>query len=147
MANVSVGPDCSSDAASILIHGAFRGFAGAAERLEQAYASLRDQVTALDCELHDTNRRLTQSLQENTRIRQYLSNLLKSIEKGIVVVDPAGRITLWSGGAERLTGFAATEALGQPAHRLLGGDIATFLRGLPGDAREGAREGRIMRKD
>lgn len=143
MPNIPVGSDCSSDAVSTLIHGAFQGFTGAAERLEQAYVSLKDQVTALDCELHDTNSRLTQSLQENTRIRQYLSNLLKSIEKGIVVVDPAGRITLWSGGAERLTGFAATEALGQPAHRLLGGEVATFLRGLPGDA----REGRIMRKD
>lgn len=39
MSNVSVGSDLSSDALPVLIHGAFQGFTGAAERLEQAYAA------------------------------------------------------------------------------------------------------------
>ncbi|HWR20350.1 MAG TPA: PAS domain S-box protein, partial [Verrucomicrobiae bacterium] len=147
MPNVSVSSDLSSDALPVLIQGAFQGFTGAAERLEQAYAALREQVATLNFALNDTNLRLTQSLQENARIRYYLSNLLKSIEKGIVVVDAAGRITLWSGGAERLTGFLAAEVLGEQADRLLGGEAATLLHGVTGDGREGAREGRIMRKD
>lgn len=147
MPNVSVGSDLSSDALSVLFQGAFQGFTGAAERLEQAYAALREQAATLNFALNDTNLRLTQSLQENARIRHYLSNLLKSIEKGIVVVDAAGQITLWSGGAERLTGFLAAEVLGEQADRLLGGEAATLLHGVTGDGREGAREGRIMRKD
>ncbi|CBE68819.1 MAG: PAS domain S-box protein [Candidatus Methylomirabilis oxygeniifera] len=147
MSNVSVGSDLSSDALPVLIHGAFQGFTGAAERLEQAYAALREQVATLNFALNDTNLRLTQSLKENTRIRHYLSNLLKSIEKGIVVVDAAGRITLWSGGAERLTGFLAAEVSGEQADRLLGREAAALLHGVTGDGREGAREGRIMRKD
>lgn len=147
MPNVSVSSDLSSDALPVLIQGAFQGFTGAAERLEQAYAALREQVATLNFALNDTNLRLTQSLQENARIRHYLSNLLKSIEKGIVVVDAAGRITLWSGGAERLTGFLAAEVLGEPADRLLGEEAATLLPGVTGDGREGAREGRIIRKD
>ena len=147
MTNVPITSDLSNDALSSLICEAFQGFTGAAEQLEKAYATLREQVATLNLELHGTNLRLTQSLQENARIRQYLSNLLKSIDKAIVVVDAGGRITLWSGGAERLTGFAAVEALGKCANHLLGEEVATLLQGLTGEGREGAWEGRIMRKD
>lgn len=147
MNNASIDSDLSSDTLSVLVQAAFQGFTGASERLEQAYAVLREQVSALNLELNDTNHRLTHSLQENTRIRHYLSNLLKSIEKGIVVVDPAGRITLWSGGAERLTGFAAAEMLGERADRLLGDDVATLLHGFTEERCEDRREARLIRKD
>lgn len=142
-----VGSDPSNDTLSAMIQTAYQGFTEASERLEQAYATLRAQVTALNLELHDTNQRLTHSVQENTRIRHYLSNLLKSIEKGIVVVDTTGRITLWSGGAERLTGFAAADVIGEHADRLLGDDATTLLRGVTEERHEDRREGRIMRKD
>ena len=147
MTNVSTRPDLSGNPISIDIHGAFQGFTGAAERLEQAYVTLREQVAALNVELNETNLRLTQSLQENARIRHYLANLLKSIEKGIVAVDASGQITLWSGGAERLTGFPSAEVLGERADRLLGREVAGLLDGVTGDGCEGAREGRIARKD
>lgn len=147
MTDVEVRPNLSNEALSILIHGAFQGFTGAAERLEQAYATLREQVAALDVALNETNHRLAESLQENTRMRCYLSNLLKSMEKGIVAVDASGRITLWSGGAERLTGFTVSEALGRQADHLLGGDAADLLHGTAGNRHESTREGRIARKD
>lgn len=147
MANVSIDSDISSSTLSLLIRESFRGFTGAAERLEKAYTTLQEQVAALNLELNDTNLRLTKSLQENARIRYYLSNLLKSIEKGIVVVDAAGEITLWSGGAERLTGFLPTEAIGQRADCLLGEDAAAFPSGPVWEGGERRREGRIMRKD
>ncbi|PWB43994.1 MAG: hypothetical protein C3F12_12210 [Candidatus Methylomirabilota bacterium] len=145
--DLSVDSHPSTDALSAMIHGAFQGFAGAAERLERTYATLREQVATLDVALHDTNLKLTQSLQDNARIRHYLSNLLRSIEKGIVVVDAAGRITLWSGGAERLTGFLSAEVVGVQVDRLLGAEAATLLHGVTDDGREEAREGRIGRKD
>ncbi|MDD5558309.1 ATP-binding protein [Candidatus Methylomirabilis sp.] len=147
MTHSSISSDLSIDAVSVQIRDAFQGFTGVAERLEQAYATLREQVAVLNLELNDTNLRLTQSLHENTRIRRYLSNLLTSIEKGIVAVDAAGQITLWSGGAERLTGFTAAEALGGQADRLLGEDAAVLLHGLTGEGHDGHREGRIIRKD
>jgi PAS domain S-box-containing protein len=147
MTHSSISSDLSSDTISVQIREAFQGFTGVAERLEQTYATLREQVAALNLELNDTNLRLTRSLHENARIRHYLSNILTSIEKGIVVVDAAGRITLWSGGAERLTGFAAAEALGGQADRLLGEDVAVLLHELTGEGRDGRREGRIVRKD
>jgi len=147
MANVSVDSDCAGDSVSRLIHGAFEGFTVAAERLEQAYADLSEQVTALNGELYDTNLRLTHSLQENTRIHRYLSNLLASIEKGIAVVDSAGRITLWSRGAERLTGCTAAEAVGRQTDQLLGEDAADLIRRLAEGGPDGAREGRITRQD
>lgn len=147
MTHALVAPELSGDILSSQVREAFQGFTSAAGRLEEAYAALRKQVAALDIELEESNARLTRSLQENARVRNYLSNILKSIEKGIVVVDPGGQITLWSGGAEKLTGFTASEALGGRVDRLLGGDAAALLLALHGEGHEGTREGRIARND
>jgi PAS domain S-box-containing protein len=147
MTHALVASELSGDMLCRQLREAFQGFSSTAERLEKAYWALQEQVAVLDIELKESNARLTRSLRENARIRNYLSNILKSIEKGIVVVDPAGQVTLWSGGAEKLTGFTASEALGARVEVLLGGDAAALVLALHGKGEEGAREGRLARKD
>lgn len=144
MIHPALSSDLVSEPLSTQIRETFEGFTGAAKRLEKAYRALQDQVAALDLELNDTNARLTQSLQENHRIRNYLSNILMSIEKGIVVVDPGHLVTLWSGGAERLTGLSACEALGRHVERLLGQDAAEVILALRREERGVKREGQIV---
>ena len=39
--------------------------------------------------------------------------VVREVSEAIVVSDPSGIITLWNGGAERLFGYPAAEALGQ----------------------------------
>jgi PAS domain S-box-containing protein len=147
MTHAAIASDLAGEALSSQIRGAFQEFTGTAERLEKAYGALLEQVTALDLELNETNARLSLSLQENRRIRNYLSNILMSIEKGIVVVDPTNQVTLWSGGAERLTGFTASEALGRRVDQLLGEDAARLFLALDGDEGDIRREGQVAQKD
>lgn len=144
--HTALASDLAGEPLSAQIRETFEGFTGAAKQLEKAYRALQDQVAALDLELNDTNARLTRSLQENHRIQNYLSNILMSIEKGIVVVDPGHLVTLWSGGAERLTGLAASEALGRHVELLLGQDAAEVIRALRREERGVRREGQIVQK-
>jgi len=44
---------------------------------------------------------------------QFYKRLLESLPDGVYLVDPERRITFWNRGAERITGFSATEVLGR----------------------------------
>ena len=53
------------------------------------------------------------------RDRSFLETLFDTIEDGVLVADPAGRVTYLNASAGRLTGFDEAEALDQPVERLL----------------------------
>jgi PAS domain S-box-containing protein len=70
---------------------------------------------ALSCERQEKHR-VEGELRE-TRDRYRL--LVEGIKDyAIFMLDPEGRITSWNSGAERITGYTAKEALGQPFSRL-----------------------------
>jgi PAS domain S-box-containing protein len=54
-----------------------------------------------------------------TQATEWSDALLQSIVEGIVTLDEAGRITSFSDGAERVTGWKAEEVLGQPISEVL----------------------------
>lgn len=60
------------------------------------------------------------------RIREQ-ADLLNQTKDIIVVTDLQGRITFWNKGAERLGGWTAGEAVGQPIDALLGAELAETL--------------------
>jgi two-component system, NtrC family, response regulator HydG len=51
-----------------------------------------------------------------------LRGLADALPDGLFTTDPEGRVTFWSKGAERITGWSAEEALGQSCS-LLAGDV------------------------
>ena len=53
------------------------------------------------------------------RDRSFLETLFDTIEDGVLVADPAGRVTYLNASAGRLTGFDEAAALDQPVERLL----------------------------
>jgi len=53
--------------------------------------------------------------------KEYYENLVGSAGDAIIAVDPELKITVWNTGAERIFGYTQEEALGKPAHILLGG--------------------------
>ncbi|MDP6794975.1 MAG: ATP-binding protein [Verrucomicrobiota bacterium] len=53
------------------------------------------------------------------RDRSFLETLFDTIEDGVLVADPEGRVTYLNASAGRLTGFDEAEALDQPVERLL----------------------------
>jgi PAS domain S-box-containing protein len=60
-------------------------------------------------------------LRENYRMRQYeqAAAIVNSSDDGIVSLDCNGVITSWNNGAERLYGYSAEEAIGQPITMLI----------------------------
>src|SRR3990172_4604300 len=66
------------------------------------------------------------------REKAWSESLIRSVVEGIVTVDRAGRIATFSPGAERLTGWRAAEATGQPAANVFRTpDGSAFLEKLP----------------
>jgi two-component system sensor histidine kinase FlrB len=66
---------------------AFTTFTQAADSLEKAYGQLQMEVSRLGGELERTNFELTRSLEENTRVRSFLAQILEGLPFGVLVFD------------------------------------------------------------
>jgi signal transduction histidine kinase len=73
---------------------AFRSFANAAGSLESSYSQLQTEVARLRRELERANQDLNQSLEDNKRIRAYLSRTLECLPCGVLVVDEGHKLKL-----------------------------------------------------
>jgi len=56
--------------------------------------------------------------QQVVLVNEYVENILKTMESGVVAVSVAGKVTLFNPAAERMTGLAATGIRSGPLHRL-----------------------------
>ncbi len=70
---------------------AFLTFTQAAGSLEKSYTLLQSEVERLRTELERANADLDRSLQENARVRDYLSQVLENLPCGVVVIGGAGQ--------------------------------------------------------
>lgn len=96
-----------------LLVSAFGQFNTAAAQLRRSYTMLQDEVNNLNLELESKNRELGHSLGEQEKVNNYLDNILKSLNVGVMVIEPHGRITTFNRTAESLMGFAGEEVLGE----------------------------------
>jgi len=83
---------------------AFHSFATAAGSLESFYAQLHAEVARLRRELERANQDLNQSLEDNKRIRTYLSRTLECLPCGVLVVDGDRKVKLANSAALGLLG-------------------------------------------
>ncbi|HUO25945.1 MAG TPA: ATP-binding protein [Candidatus Aquilonibacter sp.] len=81
---------------------AFETFQLAARSLEKSYGQLQAEVLRLRFELERTNRDLASSLEENARMRVYLSQVIEGLPCGVVVTDRLGRIRMANPEAKRV---------------------------------------------
>lgn len=138
---MSTSPPPSPDPARAADHPlarAFRSFTEAAGSLERTYGQLHGQVAQLRQELEVTNRNLTVSLQENSRMRERLHGILEGLPCGVLVIE--GNI---EGNGETCGEEGGRiSALNPEAARLAGGSFET-VNALPSaltEALEGARK-------
>ena len=76
-----------SNSAKKFLAEAFATFTHAAGSLEKSYSQLQSEVLRLRFDLERTNRDLSQSLEENARMREYLGRILESLPCGVLVLD------------------------------------------------------------
>src|SRR5256885_11755440 len=104
---------------------AFLSFTQAAGSLERSYAQLQAEVVRLHRELERTNTELERSLEENLRVRRYLSRVLESLPCGVLVVNGKAEIQIANPEARKLLQMprdwnpAAGGALPQSVEQLL----------------------------
>ncbi len=114
-------------------------FNASTTRLKEAYAGLEEKVARLNVKLADTNRELSESLTEQERLSNYLTNILESLSSGVLVIDSAGTITLFNRGAAEITGTDEADAQGKAYRAVMGDDVPEELTPLWILAREGER--------
>lgn len=92
------------------------------------------EINTLAAALHQSQEMMLHSLEEQSQAREWLNTLIQSIAEGVVTLDGYGRITFFSQGAEALTGWTATEAIGVTANevfRLAEPESRRFLEVAP----------------
>jgi signal transduction histidine kinase len=114
---------------------AFRSFANVAGSLQSFYSQLQAEVVRLRQELERANQDLNQSLEENKRIRAYLSRTLECLPCGVLVVDEDHKLKLANSAALGLLG-----ACQPPAHttRSIAREVIEKLEAASGSSSAGA---------
>jgi two-component system, sensor histidine kinase FlrB len=92
---------------------AFTSFTQAAGSLEKSYLQLQGEVAHLHEELHRTNAELEKTLEENARVRAYLSRVLESLPCGILVVNDNAQTQIINPEARRLLAVSPDWVPGQ----------------------------------
>jgi two-component system, sensor histidine kinase FlrB len=91
---------------------AFVTFTQAAGSLEKSYTQLQAEVSRLHAELQRTNSELERSLEENARMRSYLTRVVESLPCGVLVVNASGTLQIINPEARRLFGTPVEWVLG-----------------------------------
>jgi two-component system sensor histidine kinase FlrB len=81
---------------------AFATFTQAADSLEKSYGQLQAEVARLSGELKRANSELTRSLEENSRVRSFLAQILEGLPCGVLVFDADRRLRVINPEARRL---------------------------------------------
>ncbi|MFM8320757.1 MAG: sensor histidine kinase [Chloroflexota bacterium] len=72
------------------------------------------EITQVAAALEDARIALQHGLAELQREKEWTDHLLESVAEGILTLDRSGRITFFSRGAERITGWKADDVIGRP---------------------------------
>lgn len=81
---------------------AFATFTQAADSLEKSYGQLQTEVARLGGELERANSELTRSLDENSRVRGFLAQILEGLPCGVLVFHAGARLRVINPEARRL---------------------------------------------
>jgi signal transduction histidine kinase len=72
------------------------------ERLEDAYASLKNRYKGLNAELEETHAKLINKFLELDLLTQYLDSILSNISQGVIVLNDEGEVTTYNAAAENI---------------------------------------------
>ncbi len=92
---------------------AIKSFNGAAQKFGKYYKDLEIRVKELNVELKEKNAELELNLEEKEKVKNYLNNILESLNTGVVVADQKGKINIFNRAAEKITGFKSADTFGR----------------------------------
>lgn len=86
-------------------------FTSATNEFQDAYGKLAQQVSNLNLEIEEKNKKLQSSLKETNSLKNYLDNILTSMDAGVICTDMDGTITMFNRAAEELTGYSCSKVI------------------------------------
>ena len=117
---------------------AFDSFNATVEGLGTSYQEIKKRIQELNVQISEKNKQLEQNFFEVNRLRWFFDSILNSMTDGVVVVDTAGKVVLFNGGAERMTGFVGEEVIGKSYTKIFGKKVSerfsplyTLTSGVP----------------
>lgn len=75
--------------------------------------TMNEELQSTNEELQTTNEELRQNTDELNSVNSFLESVFKSLRKGVVVIDSAGKIMIWNSEAEDMWGLRSDEVLGK----------------------------------
>ncbi len=106
-------PNAASNEKISMLTEALARFTKEAEKLQIAYAELKEQYQNINKELETSNRALQNKLVEFDAVTSYLSSILSNISQGILFIDFSGGITTYNPAAEKILGKSGDQVLFQ----------------------------------
>ena len=91
-------------------------FTNATNEFQVSYGKLEEQVSKLNLELEEKNKELQSSLKETDSLKNYLDNILTSMNAGVICIDLKNKITMFNCAAEELTGYSRSSVLNKTYH-------------------------------
>ncbi len=82
--------------------------------LQRKYIELKDEFSAQNDKLVETNRRLIEMTSRNLAATEFLDNILNSISAGVIAVDQDGHVTSFNPAASLMLGIPLRDPLGKP---------------------------------
>jgi two-component system sensor histidine kinase FlrB len=117
------------DSTSVSLAHAFETFSAVAGSLENSYLQLQAEVVRLRSELSEANSDLARSLEENRKMRAYLTQLLDALPCGVLVLDAARNVRMVNpAGRHMLTPDAVTDGSVPPFRNE---SFVDFTKSLP----------------
>ncbi len=77
------------------------------------YPEAVSEVSAMALTLEKMRTRLQEAYRELEQAKRWSENLIASLAEGVLTVDPTGKITSFSPGAERILGWRSTDVIGR----------------------------------
>lgn len=114
---------------SVSLAHAFETFSAVAGSLENSYLQLQAEVVRLRLELSEANSDLARSLEENRKMRVYLTQLLEALPCGVLVLDAARNVRMVNPAARSMLELGTADQGFVPA--FLDESFVEFTKSLP----------------
>lgn len=92
---------------------AFEDFTQVIAKFEKTYETLQQKIDHLNHQLDIKNNELQKKVEESDNIKNFLNNILDTVNTGVLVIDLQGNITLFNKAAEMITGYDKDKMINQ----------------------------------
>lgn len=97
----------------------YASFTRIVNSLQRKYIELKDEFSAQNEKLAESNKKLVELTRRNITATEFLNGILSSISAGVIAIDLNGRVTHFNPAASMILGIPAKGPLGKPYREVI----------------------------